>query len=949
MIKKLSILSALLLFGIICYGQKKPLNHSVYDNWKSVGAMNVTEDYQYALFNVNPQEGDATLVSLNLTNLTQDAIQRGTSARLTNDGKFAIFNIKPLFSQTRDARIKKTIPANMPKDSLGIYNIRTKEIKKIPYLKSYKMGVHAKDFIAFQTTPPADTSRNSRPARKEKDEGEDLIVYQLSTNAIDTLKFISDYEFSRGGDSLFVVRRPNTKDSILTAGLFLYIPKTKSLTEIYKFDLKQSVKTPYVSEDNSNLLFFAKLDTTKANKDKFVSIIHYKNGVSKVIADNNIAGLPANHRISDIRNIRMNDAGTRVFFGIAPILPEKDTTLVDFERAKLDIWHWSEPYVQPMQLVNLRREQQKTYLCKLELADSRLVQISKEEYQQVQIPDNMNAQWAYASSNYNYRLESMWVSDPRTDLYLIDVNSGSCKTILKDKYLMSISPSPDNKYLTWFNAQDEQWYSYEVATENIVNITAGLNIVFANEANDTPQMRRPYGTSGWIENDAAILINDKYDVWQIDPSGKKPAINLTNGTGRKENKTFRITRIDLPQRAGAGPVPGMGRGGEEPKPITLKQTIYFSAFDNITKENGLYSKNLSNRNAAMTPIVMEPFTYASLIKAPKGNLIAYVKSNFTNSPNVWVTKDNFKTQIKVTDINPQQRDYLWGTNELVKWTSATGKELEGILYKPENMDPTKKYPMIVYFYETMSNTLNAYRTPAPSRSTINMSYFVSNGYLVFVPDIVYEVGQPGQDAIDCIVPGVEMLCKNSWVDRDNIAIQGQSWGGYQVAYMITKPQSFKWKAAGSGAPVSNMTSAYGGIRWGSGMARSFQYEQTQSRLGTTMWDEGGLETYIKNSPLFFADKVQTPVLIMHNDKDDAVPWWQGIEYFIALRRLGKPAWLLQYNDEVHNLANRVNAKDLSIRLAQFFDHYLKGAPMPVWMETGVPATLKGIDLGTDYQ
>jgi len=239
-----------------------------------------------------------------------------------------------------------------------------------------------------------------------------------------------------------------------------------------------------------------------------------------------------------------------------------------------------------------------------------------------------------------------------------------------------------------------------------------------------------------------------------------------------------------------------------------------------------------------------------------------------------------------------------------------------------------------------------YRAPAPSRSTINIPFFVSNEYIVFVPDIVYQTGHPGKSALDCIVPGVKkLISENSWIDADNIAIQGQSWGGYQVAYMVTQPQVFKWKAAGAGAPVSNMTSAYGGIRWGSGMVRQFQYEHTQSRIGQTLWD--GFDLYIENSPLFFADKVETPLLIMHNDKDEAVPWYQGIELFTALRRLGKPVWMLQYNNESHNLGERVNAKDLSIRLEQFFNHFLKGAPMPVWMKTGVPATLKGIDWGLE--
>ncbi len=283
------------------------------------------------------------------------------------------------------------------------------------------------------------------------------------------------------------------------------------------------------------------------------------------------------------------------------------------------------------------------------------------------------------------------------------------------------------------------------------------------------------------------------------------------------------------------------------------------------------------------------------------------------------------------------RGYNWGTAELYSWTSFTGIPLQGILYKPEDFDPTKKYPVMIYFYEKHSDELYRWFAPAPSRSTINIPFFVSRGYVVFTPDIHYTVGQPGRDAYNAIVAGAESLAENSWVDKENMAIQGQSWGGYQVAYLVTQTNMFK--AAGAGAPVSNMTSAYGGIRWESGRSRQFQYEQTQSRIGSTMNDS--LQLYIENSPLFFANRVETPLLIMHNDKDGAVPWYQGIELFMTLRRLGKPTWLLQYNDEAHNLVQRRNSKDLSIRLQQFFDHYLKGDPAPVWMTRGVPTLQKG--------
>ena len=292
---------------------------------------------------------------------------------------------------------------------------------------------------------------------------------------------------------------------------------------------------------------------------------------------------------------------------------------------------------------------------------------------------------------------------------------------------------------------------------------------------------------------------------------------------------------------------------------------------------------------------------------------------------------------RISNINPQQADYLWGTPELFKWKAFDGTQLDGILYKPENFDENKKYPVMIYFYERRSESLYNYLTPAPSRSTVNIPYFVSNDYIVFVPDIVYKDGHPGESAYNCIVAGAQALAKNKWVDSKRMAIQGQSWGGYQVAYLVTRTDMFA--AAGAGAPVSNMTSAYGGIRWGTGISRQFQYEHTQSPIGKDL--RSGYDHYIENSPLFKLPNVKTPVLIMHNNADGAVPYYQGIEMFMGLRRLGKPCWLLEYNREAHNLANRKNAKDLSVRLSDFFDYYLKGTPMPDWMKPNTPYMING--------
>jgi dipeptidyl aminopeptidase/acylaminoacyl peptidase len=246
--------------------------------------------------------------------------------------------------------------------------------------------------------------------------------------------------------------------------------------------------------------------------------------------------------------------------------------------------------------------------------------------------------------------------------------------------------------------------------------------------------------------------------------------------------------------------------------------------------------------------------------------------------------------------------------------------------------------MIVYFYERSSDGLYGYNAPAPSASIINRTFAVSNGYLVFVPDIPYVIGYPGQSCYNAVVSGTyALLDKYGFIDKNRLGLDGQSWGGYQIAYLVTQTDLFA--CAYAGAAVSNMISAYGGIRWSTGMSRMFQYEQTQSRIGGTLWDKP--LQFIENSPIFWVPKINTPLLLMHNDADGAVPWYQSIEFITALRRLEKPAWLLSYNDEDHNLVKRPDRKDISIRKMQFFDHYLKGAPMPYWMKYGISQLEKG--------
>jgi dipeptidyl aminopeptidase/acylaminoacyl peptidase len=334
----------------------------------------------------------------------------------------------------------------------------------------------------------------------------------------------------------------------------------------------------------------------------------------------------------------------------------------------------------------------------------------------------------------------------------------------------------------------------------------------------------------------------------------------------------------------------------------------------------------------------------SVQKAKDASLVIWSSQTTVNYPEIKLSDLTFKNAQLISNSNPQQKDFNWATSEIISWKSFAGDTLKGILYKPENFNPDKKYPTVVYFYERSSQDIHRHYIPYPSHSIINKTFYASNGYLVFVPDIVYKDGYPGKSAYDAIISGVNYLINTySFMDAKNIGLQGQSWGGYQIAWLVTQTNMFA--AAMAGAPVSNMTSAYGGIRWGSGMSRMFQYEHSQSRIGGTLWEKPLL--YIENSPVFYAPKVNTPLLIMHNDNDGAVPWYQGIEYFVALRRLNKPVWMLNYNGMNHNIESKywANRMDLSKRMLQFFNHYLKEEPAPEWMTKGVPAVEKGKNLG----
>jgi dipeptidyl aminopeptidase/acylaminoacyl peptidase len=445
-------------------------------------------------------------------------------------------------------------------------------------------------------------------------------------------------------------------------------------------------------------------------------------------------------------------------------------------------------------------------------------------------------------------------------------------------------------------------------------------VPFADEDHDYPAPAPGYGVADWVEDESAVLIYDKYDAWQLPTaSGEKP-LRLTDG--REQERIYRIVDLD-PETE------------EDRDSLAPGADVLMTGYSDRLKHRGLFTARLGE--AGVRTLVEESGkTYSFVAKAKDADRILFSRESYAEFPDLWtgdldLAAGSLGHRAKRTDANPQIDQFGWGTAELVHWTSSDGTPLDGVLIKPAGYREGQRYPVVVYYYRFFTQRLHRFNEPVVNHRP-SFPRYASHGYAVFLPDIRFEVGRPGLAATKCLVSGVQHLIEMGVADPGAIGLHGHSWSGYQTAFVITQTDLFA--AAVAGAPVSNMTSSYGGIRYDSGLARQFQYEQTQSRLGVSLWENRDL--YIENSPLFYADRIHTPLLIEFGDQDGAVPWTQGIELYLAMRRLRKPAYFLEYRGEPHHLTKYPNKLDYSIKMMEFFDHYLKGAPAPAWMTEGVP-------------
>ncbi len=914
---------------------KKPLTPAVYDGWKDIPYKAISPDGNQAAMLINPQDGDGRVVFYNLLNAKEDSVQRAADITVLFDSRHAVFKIKPQKEKVKELRRQKKKKDDLPKDSLGIFSFSSRRTEKIAGVRSYKVPEKNGQWLAYMleakkeekkaavksdsVSKKENTPAGKKAVKNNDENGYSLVLRNLNTKQERVFSYVKDYTFSKFGNALLFTSAGY--DSTLKPGVYWFDLQKEQLTSIFDGHKKFNYKGLAINEAGDQAAFLVDNDTTK-NLIRNFTLYYWKGAANKgrPLVDKKTAGVPAGWLVSEHYTPSFSKNSTTLYLGLAPQPMIQDTSKLDEEIIKVDVWNWRDSVLQTQQSKQLDAEKKRTYMAAYDLVGTSLKLLANEKVPAITLADEGNAPHALAVSDRPYRWSNFYDINTQEDVFTVDIKSG-VPTLVAKQIKGNVNISPKGKYVFWYSLSDTAWFSYAINSKQTHALTQKIPVSFADEEDDHPDYPSAYGRLGWLEDDQRLLLYDRYDIWSIDPENKNAAINLTK-IGRSQKIVFRYIKLD-------------------PEELYIKTdaTLLLSAFNEMTKTWGYYS--LSLKTGELKKLLVSEHRYAGTIKALNSERILFTRESFTESPDVWVSNLSFQSPKKISNANPQMKNYKLGSVELVKFTSLDNVPLEGLLYKPENFDPKKKYPMLVYFYEKSSDQLYSHFKPQPAWSIIQRTMCVSNDYLVFVPDIVYKIGLPGESAYNSIMPGVTHLIGKGFVDEKNIGIQGQSWGGYQAAYIITRTNLFK--AAGAGAAVVNMTSAYGGIRWGSGLSRMFQYEQSQSRIGGTLWERPLY--YLENSPLFTADKIQTPVLIMQNDKDDAVPWYQGIEFYMALRRLQKPVWMLVYNEELHNLQQRQNRMDYDKRLMQFFDFYLKGAPEPEWMKYGIPATEKGINTG----
>jgi len=940
-------------------GALKVLNLPDYGAWNRITNTSISPDGRWMTYTLQPNDGDATLIVKQLDGDKVYTINAATApgagrgdggggfgATLANgpafsdDSHFVGFYVNPPAAQRRGGRAGRPggpggrggAPATAAAASesprkFELLELASGTMLDVPNAASFKFAKGGQWLAVRTNKGAADTTHD----------GADLLLRDLSSSASRNIGNVNQYDFDDSGrffaytvdaaehlgNGVYLVNLASGETKALDGAAKIY-DQLQWGTDGANLAVLRGTKAASKKQRDNILLAWSQLATTKP--------VAFEYDPSKD------ATFPKGKVLSEFSTPRFSKDGSRLLVGVKeqedePAKNEACAERTDCEpQANVDVWHWKDADPQSVQMIRIQQLRRATTPAAIVLGTKHFVMLGSDDMPQV--TPTANGAWAIGRDDSAYRGEVAW-GGSHADYYRVNTATGE-RTLIVNKVVRTLSISPDSRWFLYL--KDKHVKGTNLETMKTVDLDDGEKLSFVDTGDDHPYELPTYGVAGWSKDGKYVLLNHKYDIWAV-PLDGGAAIDVTRGTGAGQQIQFRVVRLDRRSGRGGrgGGIFGAGLGGEEDEGLDLTKPILLSAYGEWTKKTGYWTASLGKAPSAL---VWADKQIGQAQKAEKADRVVFTEQTFNEFPDYWVSTTTFTSPRKVTDANPQLSQYAWGSKVLVDYTNGKGQKLQATLTLPAGYQPGKKYPMLVYFYEIMSNTHHTFSMPVYDDRP-HISTYASNGYLVVQPDVVYEIGKPGSSAVDCVESAVKKVIDLGYADPQHIVLQGHSWGGYQSSYILTRSKLFA--AVVTGAPPTDLISFYDETYPGTGTLQQGIMELGQVRMGdgATPWTAKDL--YEDQSPIFHVRDITTPFLILHGTADNAVDWHQGLEFYGAARRWGKRVILLSYPGEPHHLARKENQKDFQIRMKQFFDHYLMGKPEPKWMSDGVPQVKKGAE------
>lgn len=900
----LFLLSGLMAVGLtpqVTAQEKKALTFDDYSKWNRISRAGISSDGQWITYSQTPNGGDVTLFIKNAQTDTLYTVEFSNGAVFSDDSRWAAYTVGVSAKEAKKLReARKDMPAT------GVLlNLASGEKQSMENINRYTFSNDSKHFVVHRKKAADDKSKHS---------GSDLILRNLQNGQLLNIGNVSQYAFNQSASRLAYIV---DADAMVGNGLYVVDLSDYSVRALdtdaatysqMTWDDAQADRKDWANKGTGiAVLKGTKADslTHRDNKVLVVQHIATRNQKKFVYEPAQLSGFPVDQVISENGGVRWSDQGNTVFIGFRQQEPtlklSRDTV------PNVDVWHWQDDIIQSVQIRRRAMLSRMTTLSAIHLDNGKFVQLGDDSLRSVQV--TKHPRYAIGRNDRVYTTDVSWGESP-ADLYRIDLQTGDRKLFAQNVGTRPYGASPDGKYYLYFN--EGHVHLYDVEKDQVRNLSQGLQVSFADRDHPYPNATPSYGYAGWTKDRKAVIVNHHYDLWLLPLDGSQGR-NLSAGFGDAEEIRLRYVSLD-----------------PEEDYIDHKNDLLLSAYGEWTKHTGYFwLKDGQNPRE----IIYEDRNIGRPVKARLADRIVFNSQTFTEFPDYHVSGLDFGNTKKVSDANPQQTEFAWGRRVLVDFTNSKGERLQGTLALPAGYVEGEKYPMIVYFYEKMSQNHHVYSAPVYDDRP-HMSYYASNGYLVFQPDIVYDEGYPGTSSLDCITSAVQQVIDLGYADPARIGLQGHSWGGYQSSFILTQTDLFACVV--TGAPPTNLEGFYNNLYGSTGTNHHGITEIGQIRMGRNVTPWSDRAAYQRENPMFHADKIQTPFMILHGTADGAVDWAQGMEYYNAARRLGKEVIFLSYPGEGHHLENEANQKDFQLRMSQYFDHYLKGTDAPAWMVNGIP-------------